>query len=107
NDVAALAMVRQDIDVPAFAPQTSEVGERRLRARQDDEHGIARQRCSWPDQHKLDRGLYRERVEIVEIGDARQEGDGDLYRSGLSSPHPNPPPLAGEGAVCGVAALPP
>src|SRR5712691_3118397 len=76
--------MRQNVDVPPFAPQKGEVGERRLRTRQDDQPGIARQWRPRPDQHKLDPRLGGERVEIVEIGDARQQGNGNFDASALT-----------------------
>ena len=39
---------------------------------QDDEIGVAGDRLPGPDEHELDVGLEAERIEIVEIGDARQ-----------------------------------
>jgi hypothetical protein len=67
--VTAAAAVREDVDIPAFAAQRGEIGERRFRSRQDDERRIARQRVTRPHENQLDAGLGAQRVEIVEIGD--------------------------------------
>ena len=63
---------------PACA-QRGEVGDRRLRARQDDEIGVARQRRARPHRDQLDRGLGVERIEIVEVGDVRQDRHRDAH----------------------------
>jgi len=55
----------------------SEVRDGRLRSRQDDEIGVARQFRARPHPHEIDRGLGFQRVEIVEIGDVRQHRDRD------------------------------
>ena len=98
EDMPALAAMRQDVDVPALAAQEGEIGERRLRSRQDDQRRVARQRLARPDQDQLDRRLGAQRVEIVEIGDVRQQRHGDPD----PRPHPPasltlPPPHAGRG----------
>ena len=72
--------------------QKDEVGERCLRAGQDHERSIARQRLSRPDQHQLDPPLDAQRIKIVEIGDPREQRDGDLEQI-VPVPHPNPLPV--------------
>ena len=80
-----------------------EVRERRLRARQDHQRRVARQRPSGLHHDQLDPGLGAQRVEIVEIGDARQyrHGDaGDAYGwLRRSPPHPSLSPRRGRGSV--------
>src|SRR4029077_4011352 len=76
---AAPAM-RENVDVPALTAQRREIGERRLRSRQDDEVRVAGQRRSARDKRHLDRWLGTQGVEIVEIGYMRQEGYGDADR---------------------------
>ena len=65
--------MREKIDVPPFASQEFEIGDRRLRARKNDKRGVARQRLPRPDHDQLDRRLHAQRIEIVEIGDPRQQ----------------------------------
>ena len=55
----AAAHVRGDVDVPARAAQRREIGERRLRSRQDDERRVAGQRLSRPHEDQLDPGSAR------------------------------------------------
>ena len=74
---ARRAGMREDVDVPALGAQAGEIGDRRLRAGQDDEIGTAAaaRRARTSDQRTS--GSSLQRIEIVEIGDARQTGDGD------------------------------
>ena len=94
--MSAVAAMGEDVDVPAFATQKVEIRERRLRARQDHQRGVARQRPARPDHDQLDPGLGAKRVEIVEIGDARQHGTAMRVT-----------PTAGCGAAPSPFALPP
>ncbi len=80
EDSPALAAMGEDVDVPALAAQEFEIRERRLRARQDHQRRIARQRPAGPDHDQLDPRLGAQRVEIVEIGDARQYRHRDAER---------------------------
>jgi hypothetical protein len=88
--MAAAARMRQDVDVPAFGAQRGEVGERRLRAGQQHEIG-ERQRAARRHQLERDAGLGAQRIEIVEIGDARQarHGDGERRLVPLRAPRPH------------------
>ena len=74
----AAADVGCDVDVPAFGAQTPQIGDRRLRAGQDDEIGVA---AAAPARARSDSrstpGSVAQRIEIVEIGDARQHRHGD------------------------------
>ena len=81
-------------------PERLEVGDRRLRAGDEDQVAIARNCLARLDDHDLDIGLGAERVEVVEIGDARQARHRDPdARAGLrTSPREaraRPPPAAG------------
>ena len=71
EEPAAAAQVRADVDVPALRPHHGKVGEGRLGAGQDHQVGIARQGLA--ARHEVDRhvGLGDQRVEVVEVGDAR------------------------------------
>ena len=61
-----------------------EVGDRRLRAGQDHEIGVAGQRTPNPHADQLDSGLGLQRVEVVEVCDVRQDWNGDAdARTGL------------------------
>ena len=75
---AAAAEMRDDVDIEARLAQRGEVGDGRLGARQDNEIGVARERLARPHPHELDARLGVERIEIVEIGDMRQQRNGDL-----------------------------
>ena len=97
EDSSALAAMREEVDVPPFAPQGFEIGDRRLRARKNDKRGVARQRLPWPDHDNLNVWLRMEWIEIVEIGDARQQWDRDPDRPPALTRLPFPPPQAGEG----------
>ena len=61
---------------PAGA-ERGEIGARRLRAGQQDQVGRLRQRPARLDHGDGDIGLGAQRIEIVEIGDARQARHGD------------------------------
>ena len=90
-----MAAMREDVDVPALAAQEVEIRERRLRARQDHQRRVARQRPSGLDHDQLDPRLGAQRIEIVEIGDARQHrhGDADRRHGSLRSPRLTLPAL--------------
>src|SRR6185437_12030737 len=75
---AAAAKMGNDIDVEARVTQRREIGDGRLRTGQDDEVGVARQRCARLHFDEIDRRLRIERVEIVEICDMRQQRNGNL-----------------------------
>ncbi|OWK23777.1 hypothetical protein AJ87_29860 [Rhizobium yanglingense] len=81
-DAPATPDVRLQIAVPAGSAQITEVGNRRFRPGQDHQRCIARQPVSRLHEDELDIGLGTQRIEIVEIGDARQNRYGDLQRTG-------------------------
>src|SRR5215471_10657668 len=107
EDPSALAVMGDEIDVPSLAAQRFEISDRSFRSRQNDERSVARQRLPRLDKDKLDPRLGAQRVEIVEIGDARQYWDGDAdrrllfalpFRGSLplpARPHPSLPRLRG------------
>src|SRR5262249_14570785 len=74
---AAAAKMRDDIDVKAGVAQRREIGDGRLRARQDDEVCIAGQCRAGTNLDEIDGWLRLERIKIVEIGDMRQQRNGD------------------------------
>ncbi len=73
EDVPAVTAMRQDVDVPAFAAQKHEIGDRCLRAWYDHQRRVARYGATRPDDVDLDTRLGPQWVEIVEIGDPRQQ----------------------------------
>src|SRR5271167_2532747 len=85
EDATALAPMSQKIDVPTLAAQEFKIADRRLRSRQDHQGDVHRQRSPGSDHDQLDPGLGKQRVEIVEVGDARQYRNRDAHA---------PPPLA-------------
>ncbi len=68
--------MRGDVDVPALLAQCGEIGDGRLRPRQDDQVADGEGAAAL-DHDEVDIGLGRQRIEIVEIGDMRQERDGN------------------------------
>ena len=72
----------QDVDVPAGLAQRRQVGAGGLAAGNDDEVGIAGERTAGPDDVDADAGLRPQRIEIVEIGDARQARHGNAETAG-------------------------
>ena len=78
---SAAAAMRGDIDVKAGGAQRGKIGDGRLRARQDHEIGVAGKRRSRPQPNQIDRGLGLQRIEIVEIGNVRQDRHGDAQRA--------------------------
>ena len=75
---SAAANVRGDVDVEAAFAQRRERRNRRLRARQDDEVDIAGQRRAGMNADQIDIRFRLQWIEIVEIGDLRQDRDGNL-----------------------------
>ena len=59
--------------------QECEIGDRRLAAGQDDQRGLGGNSLAGPHHHEPDLRLELQRIEIVEIGDARQHRDGDRH----------------------------
>ena len=99
NDAAA-AQMGGDVDVEAGGAQRRKIGDCRLRAGQHDQIGVAGQRAAGPHADEFDRGLGIERIEIVEIGDVRQDRHGDAYarvflrRPAVRRAPAHPPPAA-------------
>ena len=75
--------MRGDVDVEAGAAQNRKIRDRRLRAGQHHEIGIARERRTRPHVLQINRGLGRERIEVVEVGDVRQDRHRDFYAPGV------------------------
>ncbi len=73
-------MLGEDVDVPALGPQRPQVGAGRLGAGEDDEVGRG-DRPAGRDELEADAGLEPERIEVVEIGDARQARHDDAERA--------------------------
>ena len=98
HDMAAAPAMGGEVAVPAVAAEVDEVGDGRFRAGNDDQPGILRQRPARRDEDDLDLRLGLQRIEIVEIGDARQHRHGDLQRAGFArrqgAPAPPNPPTA-------------
>src|SRR5690606_14320632 len=65
------------IDVPALLAEEGKVSARGLRAGEDDEAGVARKRLTRLNNDEANAGFGAERVEVIEIGDARQARHGD------------------------------
>src|SRR5207248_4949356 len=84
EDVPAVPMMHQQVDVPPLIAQENEIGQGRLRAGQDYQRGIARQGLGRPDQYELYAGFGTQRIEIVEIGDAGEQRRGDLDAAPLT-----------------------
>ena len=82
--MAAAAVMRQEIDVPALRAQKGEIAARGFRAGDDDEAHVAGNGFARPHHHEIDAGLELERIEIVEIGDPRQRETGDLALARLA-----------------------
>ena len=82
--MAAAAVMREQIDVPALRAQEGEIAAGRLRAGDDDELGIAGDRFARTHHHEIDARLELQRIEIVEIGDPRQREAGDLALARLA-----------------------
>src|SRR3984893_15325982 len=75
--MAAPAEMREKIDIPALAPECGETGDRRFRAGQNDERRPGGQGLAAFDHDDTDIALQIKRIEIVEIGDARQDRNRD------------------------------
>ena len=70
-------MMGGDVDVPALRPEEREIGDGRFGTGNEDECRLGRDRVSRLDQHHRDARLGAEWVEVVEVGDAREHGNGD------------------------------
>src|SRR5262249_49020007 len=60
-------------------PERREVRDRRLRSWQNHEVGVARQCRAWSDLDEFDGRFGLKRIEVVEIGDVRQDRHRDAY----------------------------
>src|SRR3546814_2568701 len=65
-----------DVDVPTLRAQELQIGNGRFSAGQDYERSAGRDRLSWGNHGEPHGWLLRQRVEIVEIGNAGQHGYG-------------------------------
>src|ERR1051326_1992375 len=65
--------MRGDVDVESGRAQRGEIRNRGFGTWQYDEIGVARQHAACAHANKLDARLGLERIEIVEIGDMRQD----------------------------------
>ena len=54
-----------------------EIGDGRFRSGQDDQPGVARHRLVRADEDEIDAGIEPQRIEVVEVGDAGIDEDGD------------------------------
>src|SRR6266567_1488473 len=80
EDLPAVAVMGEQVDVPTLASQEFEIADRRLRTGKDHQHDIARQRLPGWHKDQLYPRLGSQRVEIIEIGDAGQQWDSDPDR---------------------------
>ena len=69
--VTAAPHMGGEIDVPAGITKGGEVGDGGFRAWKDDEVGVAWHRLANAKELQIDAWLQPQRIEIVEIGDAR------------------------------------
>ena len=76
--VSAFQGVTNQLLECARLAEKGEIRERRFRPREDYEGRVARQGLPRPHEHQFDRRLGAQRIEIVEIGDARQQGNRDF-----------------------------
>ena len=84
---SAAPPMRGNVDIEAGCAQCRQISDRRLRARQDNEICVARKCRAGTNPHEIDLRLGIERIEIVEIGDVRQDRDDDAHpRSGFRRP---------------------
>ena len=81
EDAAAAAEVGGDVDVEAGGAEGGEVGDGGLRAGEEDEVGVAGEGRAGPDADEFDLRVGGERVEVVEVGDVREDRDGDADRA--------------------------
>jgi hypothetical protein len=80
----AATHVRKQVDVPTLPPEEFEICDRRFAAGKDDEIRIERQRPPRCDEFELHPGLEAQGIEVVEVGDVREMGNGDAY-AGVSA----------------------
>lgn len=72
QDQPAAPVMRQNIDVPAFRAQCGQIGDGRLRSRQDDQPGLCRDRLAGRDHLQLNTGFEFQGIKVIEIGYAIQ-----------------------------------
>ena len=84
NDMPTASNMPLEVAVPPLLPQEQQVAYGGLGARQDHKARILRQWMAGRHEHDLDRRLGPERIEVIEIGDARQHRHGDLERAALA-----------------------
>ena len=81
------------VDVPALGAEGGKIGDGGFRAGQ--EHGIGGgERLAARDHLDADAGLKAERVEIVEVGDEGEEGDGNAEGVPFEGVQPLTPALS-------------
>src|SRR5262245_24563482 len=78
--VAAAPDMAGKVDVPSLCPEESQIGYGGFRARQDYQVGIPRKRLARGYEAKVDVAFRSQRVEFIEVGDARQQRNGDADR---------------------------
>src|SRR5205814_8256443 len=64
EDVSALTLMRQDVDVPALFAHEGEIGQGCFRPGKDYERHVARQRLPPAHEHEVDTGFGAHRTEI-------------------------------------------
>src|SRR5262252_7341107 len=69
--------MRPNIDLQSAGTQNLEIGDRRLGARKNHEIGVPRQGRLGFHLYHLDGGLYTQRIKVIEIRNARKNGNSD------------------------------
>ena len=75
--MAAVADMRLDVDVPALRAQEGEIADGGFGAWQDDDVRVRGDGLARPHEYQLHTRLHAKRIEVVEIGDAREHWHGD------------------------------
>eukprot|EP01136_Pigoraptor_vietnamica_P026946 Opistho-1_new@82592 len=70
-------MMGKNVDIPALRANRRQIGQRCLGSRQHDQRGLRRDRLAGRHHHHLHIGFQHQRVEVVEVRDARQDRAGD------------------------------
>ena len=68
------------VDIPALGAQESEIADGGFAAGQDHDDCVAWNGLAGPHEDELHPGLHAQRIEVVEIGDARPHRHGDDAR---------------------------
>ena len=84
ENMSAASVVGFQINVPALRAEERQITDRRFRSRQQDKIGVGGQRIARMDQRQGDALLLAQRIKVIEIGDPRNHGNGDLYRAVMS-----------------------